>query len=74
MKVSFVDSAHEAFYREMQEQARTTGHAPDSYFRSFLYLCGLCPDTRFHFHRLFNGASGVFSRKGWPKDGRPVRP
>lgn len=54
MKVSFVDNAHEAFYRESLEQARMAGRTPDSYFRSLLYLCGLCPDTRSHFHRLFD--------------------
>lgn len=54
MKVSFVDSAHKAFYQKGLEQAKATGHTPDSYFRAFLYLCGLCPDTRSHVQSLFD--------------------
>ena len=54
MTVHFYDDAHEAFFREKLERAAASGRTPDNYFRSFLYLCGLCPDTRSHFHRLFD--------------------
>lgn len=54
MTVHFYDDAHEAFFREKLERAAASGHTPDNYFRSLLYLCGLCPDTRSHFHRLFD--------------------
>lgn len=54
MTVHFYDDAHEAFFREKLEYATASGHTPDSYFRSFLYLCGLCSDTRSHFQRLFD--------------------
>ena len=54
MTVHFYDDAHEAFFRERLDRAAASGRTPDSYFRSFLYLCGLCPDTRSHFHRLFD--------------------
>ena len=49
MTVHFYDDAHEAFFREKLERAAASGRTPDNYFRSFLYLCGLCPDTRSHF-------------------------
>lgn len=54
MKVSFANNAHEAFYCEWLEQAIESKRVPDGYFRAFLYLCGLCPDTQAHFHRLFD--------------------
>ena len=54
MTVHFYDDAHEAFFREKLERAAASGRTPDNYFRSFLYLCGLCPDTRSHFPRLFD--------------------
>ena len=54
MTVHFYDDAHEAFFRERLDRAAASGRTPDSYFRSFLYLCGLCPDTRSHFQRLFD--------------------
>ena len=54
MTVHFYDDANEAFFREKLERAAASGRTPDNYFRSFLYLCGLCPDTRSHFHRLFD--------------------
>ena len=49
MTVHFYDDAHEAFFREKLERAAASGRTPDNYFRSFLYLCGLCPDTRSHY-------------------------
>lgn len=53
MKLSFSDADHEAFYTGKLEQAKQEGHRVDSYFRSLIYLCGLCHDTRIHFNRLF---------------------
>ena len=67
MTVHFYDDAHEAFFREKLERAAASGRTPDNYFRSFLYLCGLCPDTRSHFHRLFDW------RRRWLTAGRLVR-
>ena len=54
MTVSFYDVAHEEFFQENLKRSMASGHTPDSYFQSFLYLCGLFADTRNHFHRLFD--------------------
>lgn len=53
MKIRFYDRDHEAFFRRGLERASTERHRQDTYFRSLLYLCGLCPETREHFSRLF---------------------
>lgn len=54
MKVFFFDVSHEAFYVEKLEQAERDGRRVDSYFKSLIYLCGLCSETRAHFSRLFD--------------------
>lgn len=54
MKVCFFDVAHKAFYMEKLEQAEREKRRVDSYVQSLIYLCGLCPDTRTHFSRLFD--------------------
>lgn len=53
MNLSFCDKAHEDFYYNGLQKAQEVGGQVDSYFRAFLYLCGLCHDTRVHFDRLF---------------------
>ena len=54
MTIHFYDDAHEAFFCEKLKLAAASGRTPDSYFRSLLYLCGLCAETRCHFHSLFD--------------------
>ena len=54
MRVSFLDQEHADFFAEKDRFTQEAGHTADSYSRSFFYLCGLCPDTRTHFRRLFD--------------------
>ena len=54
MSICFYDGEHERFYCEKQEIACMEGRRADSYFNSFLYLCGLCSDTRTHFQNIFD--------------------
>lgn len=54
IKIYFFDTAHEAFYAENLARAEQEGRRADSYFKSLIYLLGLCAETRVHFDHLFD--------------------
>lgn len=54
MDICFRDEQHREFYLGCIEQANCNGVPVDVYFKSFVYLCGLCPEIRQHFSDLFD--------------------
>ena len=54
MDICFRDEQHREFYLGCIEQANCNGVPVDVYFKSFVYLCGLCPEMRQHFSDLFD--------------------
>lgn len=53
MKICFYDAAHRQFYIDQHRLAEQYSVRQDCYFDALVYLCGLCEDTRMHFHDLF---------------------
>lgn len=64
MPIRYADTGHRRFYEEGLLQAQADGQRTDSYFRSLLYLCGVCHETRSHFPDLFDWSAWVICPEG----------
>ena len=66
--MNFLDCEHETFWNDKIAELKALGKA-DVYYKSLIYILGICPVTREHFREIFdikNGEINVNSiQAGW---------
>ena len=55
--MKFYDDEHKKFWRNKLQEMTTLGKT-DVYYRSLVYVLGICPVTREHFNDIFNLRKG----------------
>ncbi len=51
--MKFIDNEHRSFWNEKYEIMQKYGKT-DVYYKSIVYILGVCPETRRNFERIFN--------------------
>lgn len=57
IKMKFADKEHQKFWNEKYEEMQRMGKT-DCYYKSIVYVLGICETTREHFDNIFNLKSG----------------
>ena len=55
--MKFIDSEHKKFWNEKYAEMESLGKT-DVYYKSIVYVLGICPVTREHFDNIFNLKNG----------------